>query len=93
MLAGAEPLMELEIITPSDFMGDVMGDLNGRRGKVKDITARGANQIIRARVPLAELFGYSTAIRSLTRGRAVYTIEPEKFEIVPANIREQLLNR
>lgn len=88
-----EPLMELEIITPSDFMGDVMGDLNGRRGKVRDITARGANQIIRARVPLAELFGYSTAIRSLTRGRAVYTIEPEKFEIVPGNIREQLLNR
>jgi elongation factor G len=88
-----EPLMELEIITPSDFMGDVMGDLNSRRGKVKDITARGANQIIRARVPLAELFGYSTAIRSLTRGRAVYTLEPEKFEIVPANIRKQLLNR
>lgn len=88
-----EPLMELEIITPSDFMGDVMGDLNGRRGKVKDIAARGANQIIRARVPLAELFGYSTAIRSISRGRAVYTIEPEKFEIVPGNIREQLLNR
>ncbi len=88
-----EPLMELEIITPSDFMGDVMGDLNSRRGKVKDITARGANQIIRARVPLAELFGYSTAVRSLTRGRAVYTLEPEKFEIVPGNIREQLLNR
>ncbi len=88
-----EPLMELEIITPSDFMGDVMGDLNSRRGKVKDITARGANQIIRARVPLAELFGYSTAVRSLSRGRAMYTIEPEKFEIVPGNIREQLLNR
>ena len=88
-----EPIMALEIITPSEFMGDVMGDLNGRRGKVEELEARDAAHIIRARVPLAELFGYATAIRSLTRGRASYTLEPEAFDIVPASIRQKLLNR
>ncbi len=88
-----EPIMELEIITPGEHMGDVIGDLNGRRGKVREMEARGTNQIIRAGVPLAELFGYSTAIRSVTRGRATYTMEPEQFEIVPEAIKQELLNR
>jgi len=88
-----EPIMELEIITPADYMGDVLGDLNGRRGKVNEMEARGTSQIVRAGVPLAELFGYSTAIRSLTRGRASYTMEPEMFEIVPQSIKQELLNR
>ncbi|MDD4873099.1 MAG: elongation factor G [Kiritimatiellae bacterium] len=88
-----EPIMELEIITPGEYMGDVIGDLNGRRGKVREMEARGTNQIIRAGVPLAELFGYSTAIRSVTRGRASYTMEPEQFEIVPEAIKQELLNR
>jgi elongation factor G len=74
-------------------MGDVIGDLNGRRGKVHEMEARGTNQIIRAGVPLAELFGYSTAVRSITRGRASYTMEPEQFEIVPEVIKQELLNR
>ncbi len=88
-----EPIMALEIITPAESMGDVMGDLNGRRGRVKDIEARGEMQIIRARAPLAELFGYATAIRSLSRGRASYTLEPEAFDVVPKAVRELLMSR
>jgi elongation factor G len=88
-----EPIMFLEIATPAECMGDVLGDLNGRRGKVKEMVARGATQIIRAWVPLAELFGYSTAIRSLTKGRASYTQEPETFDIVPGAIKDQILSR
>jgi elongation factor G len=94
--AGAEllePIMALEILTPAEHLGDVVGDLNSRRGKVKEMLTRGASHIIHAAVPLAELFGYSTAIRSLTRGRASYTLEPEKFDFVPKTIREQLLNK
>ncbi len=88
-----EPIMKLEITTPGEHMGDVMSDLSGRRGKVKEVIARGAMQVIRAAVPLAELFGYATAIRSQTRGRAAYTLEPEQFDIVPGAVREELLNR
>ncbi len=88
-----EPIMALEILTPSEYMGDVMGDLNGRRGKVIEIVTRDDIQIIHARVPLAELFGYSTAIRSLTRGRASYTLEPELFDVVPSGLKETLLSR
>ena len=88
-----EPIMSLDIVTPADYVGDVMGDINGRRGSVRDMTTRGDMQIVRALVPLAELFGYSTAIRSLSRGRASYTMEPGEFAVVPRTVREQLLNR
>ncbi|MFC1452531.1 elongation factor G [Verrucomicrobiota bacterium] len=88
-----EPIMALDISTPTDYMGDVLGDLNGRRGKVREMDARGELQVIRAAVPLAELFGYSTAIRSLTRGRATYTMEPEEFDVVPQTVREAILSR
>ena len=88
-----EPIMRLEITTPSECMGDVMADLNGRRGKVREMTARGAARVIRAQVPLAELFGYATAIRSQTKGRAGYTLEPEQFDVVPKAVKEELLNR
>lgn len=87
-----EPIMALEITTPSEFMGDVIGDVNGRRGKVKEMTTRGALQVVRAVVPLAELFGYSTVIRSLTRGRANYSMEPVQFDIVPVQVKTKLLN-
>ncbi len=87
-----EPIMALEITTPEEHMGDVIGDVHARRGKVKEVSARGPVQVIRAAVPLAELFGYATAIRSLSRGRANYTMEPEQFDIVPERLREQLLN-
>ncbi|MDA0577009.1 MAG: elongation factor G [Verrucomicrobia bacterium] len=88
-----EPIMALEIITPVESMGDVLGDLNGRRGRVKDIEARGEMQIIRVLAPLAELFGYATAVRSISRGRASYTLEPEAFDIVPKTVREHLMSR
>ena len=88
-----EPIMALDIITPPESMGDVLGDLNGRRGKVKDMVARGIQQVVRAAVPLAELFGYATAVRSLSKGRASYTMEPEQFDIVPEKVKEKLLNR
>ncbi|MGQ9660978.1 MAG: elongation factor G [Kiritimatiellia bacterium] len=88
-----EPIMRIEIVTPGQYVGDVLGDLNGRRGKVLRIAARGDSQIVEAAVPLAELFGYSTTIRSLTKGRASYTMEPRQFDIVPKGIRETLLSR
>ena len=88
-----EPIMSLDIVTPPDYVGDVMGDINSRRGSVREMTTRGDTQIVRAQVPLAELFGYSTAIRSLSRGRASYTMEPGEFAVVPRAEREKLLNR
>ncbi|MFZ4394497.1 MAG: elongation factor G [Kiritimatiellia bacterium] len=88
-----EPIMCLDIITPPEHVGEVIGDVNGRRGQVRDMTMRGDTQLIRAHVPLAELFGYAGAIRSLTRGRASYTMEPDEFAVVPKAVREQLLNR
>ena len=88
-----EPIMALDIITPAETMGDVMGDISARRGKVKGMETRGDLQIIQAGVPLAQLFGYSTAIRSLTKGRATYTMEPQAFAIVPTTIKQELLNK
>jgi elongation factor G len=88
-----EPIMAVEIATPPEYLGDVLGDVNARRGKVRDMAVRGEEQVIHASVPLAEMFGYSTAIRSLTRGRASYTQEPERFERVSKSVRESLLSR
>ena len=88
-----EPIMSLDIVTPVDYVGEIMGDINGRRGSVREMDTHGDMQVIRAQVPLAELFGYSTAIRSLSRGRASYTMEPGEFAVVPRAVREQLLNR
>jgi elongation factor G len=88
-----EPIMSLDIVTPAEYVGEIMGDINGRRGSVREMGTHGDMQVIRAQVPLAELFGYSTAIRSLSRGRASYTMEPGEFAVVPRTVREQLLNR
>ncbi len=88
-----EPIMSLDIVTPPDHVGEIMGDINGRRGHVCDMRVRGNMQLVRARVPLAELFGYSTVIRSLSRGRASYTMEPDAFAVVPRTVREHVLNR
>jgi elongation factor G len=85
--------MSLEIVTPEAHMGDVLGDLNARRGQVREMHAREGEQVVRAEAPLAELFGYATALRSLTRGRASYTMEPRSFERVPDALRERILNR
>ncbi len=88
-----EPIMKLEITTPPESVGEVLGDLNGRRGTVLDMEQRGDMQIVHARVPMAQMFGYSTAIRSLTKGRASYAMEPSDFALVPRNVREELLAR
>lgn len=88
-----EPIMKLEIVTPPESVGEVLGDLNSRRGTVLDMAQRGDMQVVHARVPLAKLFGYSTAIRSLTKGRASYSMEPDMFEIAPASVREEILSK
>jgi elongation factor G len=88
-----EPIMKLEIIAPDDHLGDVMNDLNGRRGRIREIEARDAVQIVHVDVPLAEMFGYATTLRSLTKGRASYTMEPYRFEAVPDSIQGTILNR
>ena len=88
-----EPIMAVELVTPPEFTGDLMGDLNGRRGQVREMDSHGDMQAIRADVPLAEMFGYATAIRSLSRGRASYSMEPKGFAIVPTVVKEEILNR
>ena len=88
-----EPIMKLEITTPPESVGEVLGDLNARRGNVLDMDMRGDLQVVHARVPLASMFGYATAIRSLTKGRASYSMETDQFELAPKNVREEILSR
>lgn len=88
-----EPIMSLDIVTPPEYVGDIMGDINGRRGQVRDMEMKGDLQEVHALVPLAELFGYATAIRSLSRGRASHTMEAGAFAVVPKTVKEELLNR
>jgi elongation factor G len=85
-----EPVMEVEVVTPQEFMGDVIGDLNSRRGKVQDMETRAGAQIIEARVPLANMFGYATRLRSMTQGRANYTMQFGAYEPVPQNVFDEL---
>jgi elongation factor G len=84
-----EPVFAVEVVTPDDFMGDVIGDLNRRRGHVSGIEQRGNAQVISAYVPLAEMFGYATDLRSTTQGRATYTMQFERYDEVPANIADK----
>ena len=88
-----EPIMKLEITTPPESVGEVLGDLNSRRGVVLNMEQRADMQVVHARVPLAKLFGYATSIRSLTKGRASYSMEPDMFDIAPKNVREEILSR
>lgn len=88
-----EPIMKVEVVTPEDYMGDVMGDLNRRRGIVHGMDEQPGGKVIRAQVPLAEMFGYSTDLRSATQGRAVYSMEFEKYEVPPKAVVATLLNR
>ena len=88
-----EPVMLLEIDTPEEHLGDVLGDLNSRRGRIREIKALEDMQVVQADVPLAEVFGYATSLRSLTKGRASYTMEPQAFEPVPASMQDSILNR
>jgi elongation factor G len=88
-----EPVMEVEVVTPADFLGDVIGDLSSRRGKIGGMTQRGDAQVVAADVPLAEMFGYSTQLRSMTQGRAVYTMQFDHYAEVPKNIAEQIISK
>jgi elongation factor G len=88
-----EPIMSIEVVTPEEYMGDVIGDLNGRRGKIQSMERRGNTQVIRALVPLAEMFGYATDLRSKTQGRATYTMQFSHYEEVPKNIAETIVER
>ena len=86
-----EPIMKVEVVTPEDYMGDVMGDLNRRRGMVQGMSDSPSGKVVNAEVPLAEMFGYSTDLRSATQGRATYTMEFDKYAIVPSNIADAII--
>jgi elongation factor G len=86
-----EPIMRVEVVTPEEYVGDIISDINARRGKVKSLETRLRTQIVKAEVPLAEMFDYSTAVRSLTKGRASHSMEPHHFEVVPPQIQKQML--
>jgi len=88
-----EPIMEVEVVTPEDYLGDVMGDLNARRGRVEGMSMRANARIVKAYVPLAEMFGYATELRSKTSGRASYSMKFSHYEEVPQNIAEELLKK
>lgn len=85
-----EPIMAVEVITPEDYLGDVMGDLNSRRGKIEGFSARKDAQVIKAYVPLSEMFGYATTLRSMTQGRAIYTMQFDHYSAVPKSISDEI---
>ncbi len=86
-----EPIMAVEVVTPEEFMGDVIGDLNRRRGRIEGMEPRGNAQVVRAFVPLAEMFGYATDLRSQTQGRATYTMQFERYDEVPGSVAEEIV--
>lgn len=88
-----EPMMKIEITVPDEYMGDVMGDLNSRRGRIEGMEAQGNTQIIRGFVPLSEMFGYATDLRSKTQGRGLYTMQSDHFEEVPKSIAEEIVTK
>jgi elongation factor G len=88
-----EPIMAVEVVTPEDYMGDVIGDLSSRRGKVEGMEQRGNSQVVRAQVPLAEMFGYATDLRSRTQGRATYTMQFHSYQQVPESIAREIVAR
>ena len=88
-----EPIMKIEVVTPEDYMGDVMGDLNRRRGMVNGMDDVTSGKVIRAEVPLAEMFGYATDLRSATQGRATYSMEFAKYSEIPSNVADAIINK
>ena len=88
-----EPIMKVEVVSPDAYMGDVLGDLSSRRGRIGGMNQRGEAQVIDAQVPLSEMFGYSTKLRSMTQGRAVYSMEFAHYEEVPKSKAEEIINK
>ena len=88
-----EPIMAVEVVTPEEYMGDVIGDLNSRRGKIEGMTPRKDAQVVKAAVPLSEMFGYSTVLRSMTQGRAIYSMEISHYDEVPKSVADQIIEK
>lgn len=88
-----EPVMKVEVVTPEEYQGDIIGDLSRRRGMIQEGEETPAGKVIRAEVPLGEMFGYSTQMRSMTQGRASYTMEFTKYGEAPANIAEAIVKK
>ncbi len=88
-----EPVMDVEVVAPEEFLGDVMGDLNSRRGRIEGVDTRAGSKVVNARVPLAQMFGYATDLRSRTQGRATFTMQFDRYEQVPANIANEIISK
>jgi len=88
-----EPIMDVEVVTPEEYLGDVMGDLNSRRGKIEGFNARKDAQVIKATVPLSEMFGYATVLRSMTQGRAIYSMQFAHYSEVPKSVAEEIAEK
>jgi elongation factor G len=86
-----EPVMKVEVLTPENFMGDVIGDLNAKRGQIQEMTDRGQMKVVRAMVPLASMFGYATSLRSMSQGRASYSMEFDHYAEVPNNVAQTII--
>merc|ERR1712070_580560 len=88
-----EPMMRVEVITPEDYMGDVIGDINSRRGMVAELGERGNMKVVRANVPLANMFQYVSDLRSATKGRASYAMNLDSYELVPPNVEKEIMSK
>ena len=88
-----EPIMAVEVVTPDDYLGGVVGDLNSRRGQVQGTEQRGTNQVVNALVPLSEMFGYVGDLRTMSSGRANYTMQFDSYQQMPANVQEEVVTR
>ena len=88
-----EPVMRVEVVIPEEYMGDIMGQITARRGRVEGMEARGNAQVVRAMVPLSEMFGYATAFRSSTQGRGVFSMHFDHYEEVPKSISEEIIKK
>jgi elongation factor G len=84
-----EPIMDVEVIASGEFLGDIIGDLTARRGKIREMTDRAGAKVVTATVPLSKMFGYATDIRSMTQGRAVFTMQFGRYEELPSNLAEE----
>jgi len=88
-----EPIMQVEVVTPEEYLGDVMGDLSSRRGKIEGMNPRKDAQVVKATVPLSEMFGYATTLRSMTQGRALYTMQFAHYDQVPKSISDEIIEK
>ncbi len=88
-----EPIMKVEIVMPEEYMGDVIGDVNSRRGRIEGMEARGGAQVVHSFIPLSEMFGYATTLRSRTQGRGTYSMEFDHYDEVPKSIQEEVVGK